>query len=702
MPRQRSRGTLAIRARHSVSAAGTCRAGCGWTRSATALQPDDGLGAGCGCGRAGAGRQRHSSAAVSASRRRHIADFPACGVAAGTARGGQQPGTDSRWQSDRLRGDIRGSQPALGTAVELGHRPAASGHRGRPNTVLVPRWEIARILCDRQTAADRSRRRTAAPDLCGIGRYRTELGTRRHHSVRADPRCRPTAKRRRVSRLRARRRRDTGHRGRPVQGGERALLAEFPARWRALLLRGDGRRRRTRPSPCRLRRIDRGRDSHQGRERRIADDLLADRPCSVWTGRRAAGTAVRPPHLSAHWRSCVDRRATLVLRPTGLAQYAISDTGVLAYHGGPSLSELVWLDRTGRRIGTMGNSGSYNDVRISPNGREVAVVVVDSRSGSSDISIFDRESGIPTRFTSDPGGASRPVWSTGGDVLFYRMAGANGPPDIYQKRADGRGPFEVRLALDGIQQPMDASSDGRYLVYNDANRATIRDIWLLPLLPPGAPRPYLATTAVEQDARISPDSRWVAFVSSESGKAEVYVAPIDDSSARRRVSTDGGLAPRWGPGGREMVYVDLNDTLMAMTFASGSTMKTGRPRPLFSAGRLFRNPGGGSGSRTTILLPMDSRSSSIDSCTIRLWSRLTWCSTGPHSSINVTFEPRNASIGGAELSRLLPLISPALEHPSGCSAQRSSLHGTRTGQSARQSAPSAWRPSRAVCSRWAH
>jgi eukaryotic-like serine/threonine-protein kinase len=282
-------------------------------------------------------------------------------------------------------------------------------------------------------------------------------------------------------------------------------------------------------------------------------------------------------------------------RPTGLAQYAISDTGVLAYHGGPSLSELVWLDRTGRRIGTMGTSGSYNDVRISPNGREVAVVVVDSRSGSSDISIFDRESGIPTRFTSDPGGASRPVWSTGGDVLFYRMAGANGPPDIYQKRADGRGRHEVRLALDGIQQPMDASSDGRYLVYNDANRATIRDIWLLPLLPPGAPRPYLATTAVEQDARVSPDSRWVAFVSSESGKAEVYVAPIDDSSARRRVSTDGGLAPRWGPGGRELVYLDLNDTLMAMTFASGPAMRNGRPRPLFSAGRLFRNPGGGFG-----------------------------------------------------------------------------------------------------------
>jgi dipeptidyl aminopeptidase/acylaminoacyl peptidase len=180
-------------------------------------------------------------------------------------------------------------------------------------------------------------------------------------------------------------------------------------------------------------------------------------------------------------------------------------------------------------------------------------------------------------------------------LLFYRLAGTNGPPDIYQKRADGRGGHEVRLAVDGIQQPMDASPDGRYLVYNDANRATIRDIWLLPLSPAAQPRPYLRTTAVEQDARVSPDSRWIAFMSSESGKAEVYVAPIDDPDARRRVSADGGLAPRWRGDGRELVYVDLNDTIMALDFGGGTGAKPGRPRPLFSAGRLHRNPGGGFG-----------------------------------------------------------------------------------------------------------
>jgi Tol biopolymer transport system component len=222
-------------------------------------------------------------------------------------------------------------------------------------------------------------------------------------------------------------------------------------------------------------------------------------------------------------------------------------------------------------------------------------VAADSRTGSSDIWIFNRETGGSTKFTSDPNGATRPAWSADGEVLFYRTAGANGPPDIHQRRVDGRGGHEVRVAMDGVQQPMDASPDGRYLVFTDANRATIRDIWILPLSPPAPPRPYLRTPAVEQDARVSPDSRWIAFVSSESGRAEVYVAPIDDPGAKRRVSSDGGLAPRWRQDGRELVYIDLADTFMTIAFTGGLLVGETEPRPLFSAGRLFRNPGGGFG-----------------------------------------------------------------------------------------------------------
>jgi hypothetical protein len=175
------------------------------------------------------------------------------------------------------------------------------------------------------------------------------------------------------------------------------------------------------------------------------------------------------------------------------------------------------------------------------------------------------------------------------------MAGVNGPPDIYQKRLDGRGGQELRLALDGVQQPDDASPDGRFLVYADVNRATIRDIWILPLSLAASPRPFLRTPAVEQDARVSPDSHWIAFVSSESGKAEVYVAPADNPGAKRPVSVNGGLAPRWRQDGRELVYLDLTDTFMSVEFTSAPVMSVGQPQPLFSSGRLLRGPGRGFG-----------------------------------------------------------------------------------------------------------
>ena len=109
------------------------------------------------------------------------------------------------------------------------------------------------------------------------------------------------------------------------------------------------------------------------------------------------------------------------------------------------------------------------------------------------------------------------------------------------------------------------------------------------------------------------------------------MAPIDDPDARRRASIDGGLAPRWSPDGGELVYVDLNDTFMALAFSGGPPIKTGRPRPLFSVGRLFRNPGAGYGEPYYDLAP-DGQSflSSIGSCTTRPSSQSAWYSTGRH------------------------------------------------------------------------
>jgi eukaryotic-like serine/threonine-protein kinase len=278
-------------------------------------------------------------------------------------------------------------------------------------------------------------------------------------------------------------------------------------------------------------------------------------------------------------------------KPAAMAEFSVSDR-VLAYHDGTTVSELAWFDRAGRQLQTLGSRGWMTDVRISPNGRTVSVTAVDPRSGASDIWLYDRESGIPNKFTTDAVDATWPVWSADGRLLYYRSTGANGPPDIYQKRTDGRGERELRIALPGVQYPADASLDGRYLVYGDANRSTVRDIWLLPLSEGAVPVPYLRTSAIEADARVSPNGRWLSFVSTESGSPEIYVAPIDDPGGRQRISVAGGIGPRWRRDGREIVYLGLNDTFMSVALTADQELKAGVPQALFSPGRVFRNATG--------------------------------------------------------------------------------------------------------------
>jgi serine/threonine protein kinase len=163
------------------------------------------------------------------------------------------------------------------------------------------------------------------------------------------------------------------------------------------------------------------------------DSALLARPFDV-TARRFTGDPVTvAPRL---W----------YFKPTGMAQFAVSDTGVLAYHGATHLSDLIWFDRSGRAGATLGVRAAFTEARISPDGRKIAVTIADPKSGAPDIWIYDRESGIPTRSTNALVEASRPVWSSDGEWLYFRSAGENGPPDIYRKRADGRGTTEVVLA----------------------------------------------------------------------------------------------------------------------------------------------------------------------------------------------------------------------------------------------------------------
>jgi len=267
---------------------------------------------------------------------------------------------------------------------------------------------------------------------------------------------------------------------------------------------------------------------------------------------------------------------------TGMVEMSASSNGLLAIQENAQSSELVWLDRAGKELGVLASGKEFGNLRISPSGHRIAIDIVEPNS-SADLYMFDSDSGIPTRFTSD-GHSSGPVWSPDGETVYFR---SGGPPDLYKKLADGRGGDQLLRALGGLESPLDVSGDGRLLVYSDANRETNQDLWLLPLGNNQEPRRYLTTLAWEMAARFSPDSQWLAFVSNESGAAEVYVAPVDDAGARYRVSSAGGIAPRWGRDGKELIYVTPDFNLVSVPLTLGRHVQRGTPTMMFRQQTLY-------------------------------------------------------------------------------------------------------------------
>jgi eukaryotic-like serine/threonine-protein kinase len=267
-------------------------------------------------------------------------------------------------------------------------------------------------------------------------------------------------------------------------------------------------------------------------------------------------------------------------RSAANAGFSVSETGVLVYHAGTSISRLVWFDRRGNTIGALATPGSFGNVRVSPNGQRVIAEIVDPRTGTSDLWLHEVSRDAPTRFTSDPANEADPVWSPDGRQIAFR-SDRRGMPDLYQKASGGIGTEQTLLELTGMQRPDDWSSDGRSFAYTQADRQTGHDLWLLPLAGDRRPRLFLRTRFQEGAAKFSPDGRWLAFVSDESGRPEVYVAPLHAAGDKKRISTAGGLAPRWRRDGRELFYLEPGNRFMAVSVRSGTGFEAGDPVPLF-------------------------------------------------------------------------------------------------------------------------
>jgi Tol biopolymer transport system component len=267
-------------------------------------------------------------------------------------------------------------------------------------------------------------------------------------------------------------------------------------------------------------------------------------------------------------------------KPIGSADFSVSETGVLAYRTGTNVSRLIWFDRRGVEIGSTSEPKDYQRPRLSPNGHSFAVEVADPRNGTTDIWNYAL-SRSATRLTFEPGMENSPIWSPGGRQIVFAYD-PDGPPHLYQKSLSETGRGEMLVPVSGgVQWPYDWTPNGQYLIYGDIEEKTGENLMYLAMSGERKPTRFLDSQFDETDARFSPDGRWVAYVSDETGRSEVYVCTFPGATDKRKISTAGGTSPRWRRDGTELFYIATNNRLMAVPVRTGTSFETGKATVLF-------------------------------------------------------------------------------------------------------------------------
>lgn len=276
-------------------------------------------------------------------------------------------------------------------------------------------------------------------------------------------------------------------------------------------------------------------------------------------------------------------RSVVAAGSTGV--FSASSGGLLAYQSGVSAGgqQLTWFDRGGKPQGTLGDPGDFYSIEFSPDRRRLAA----SRIGqNTNLWLYDVARGLPTRFTSTPATDRSEVWSPDGRGIAY-SSNLKGQLDLYRKSSDFNGAEEVLFADSSRKDASSWSPDGKFLLFSRVDAKTESDIWVLPMGAgdskgePGKPYPWLATPATERWAKFSPDGRWVAYESNDSGRVEIYIAPFPGPGPKRQLSAGGGAFPRWRGDGKEIFYLDPDGTLVAAEVASkGDSIEVGTVRSL--------------------------------------------------------------------------------------------------------------------------
>ena len=262
------------------------------------------------------------------------------------------------------------------------------------------------------------------------------------------------------------------------------------------------------------------------------------------------------------------------------SNFSVSKNGTLVFWKGNNIGRQVgWFDRAGKQIGLVGPPAEYNDIVLSPDGKRAAAQRLDG--SNSDIWIIDLERGLPVRFTFSQNSEDNPSWSADGSYLYYTSTDST-QSIICRKPSGGAGGEEqIYKGLAAVDDGIDVSPDGKNLLFQSVGEHTNEDVWDLPLTGDGKIFPLLNSEFDELHPHFSPDGHWIAYVSTESGRSEIYVRNFPSSGGQWQVSTDGGGQPHWRRDGKELFFIAPDRKLMAVDIKLGSTFGMGTPHALF-------------------------------------------------------------------------------------------------------------------------
>ena len=285
---------------------------------------------------------------------------------------------------------------------------------------------------------------------------------------------------------------------------------------------------------------------------------------------------------------------------TGGAQFAVSESGTLVYVAGAAISagaEIHWMDRTGRTTPLRTTRVNWSNLLFAPDGRRLALQV----AGPTGVHIwlYEWARDTLTQLTFDRLHDAKPVWTPDGRrIAFAATSGTEPILNLYWQEVDGAGNEAQRLTTSANRQrPTSWHPGGNFLAFEEETSATSWDLMILPMTGdptsgrvPGRPIPFLNSPSVEREAMFSPDGRWLAYGSNESGRSEVYVRPFDGSGGKSQISTDGGSYPTWSRARPELFFTIDGQVMVARFAVAGNSFRAEKPT-VWSRGRYLERPG---------------------------------------------------------------------------------------------------------------